>query len=496
MNSKTKSSLAALLFGIATVVTPIVPAGLVVSGLWSSTAIADVNGHNTVIRIGFEEQLPLTKQIIVGLSKTTMVELPRDLRDVVVSNPEVLDAVVQSSNRVYLIGKAKGSANIFFFDESGEQVLTLEVAVEKDSSSYESLVKRLIPGSSIKAEVMNDNIILTGTVLNPSDASRASDLAARFIAKPGDSADPGKVINMLKAEGKEQVLLKVTVAEVNRDVIKRFGVNWNGLSGGGMGYTTNSLFPVTGSNGIDSTLFGVSGSGGAACAAAASISAAAAGTNCIAAQLDAFERTGLLRTLAEPNITAISGETANFLAGGEYPIPLVDKDGSTSVEFKPFGVSLAFTPLVLSESRISLKIASEVSELSSEAAVLGIPGLKVRRASSTVELPSGGSLVIAGLVSEATRQNIEGVPGLKKLPILGALFRSRDFQKQETELVIIVTPYTVNPVNRSALARPDDGLVAASDLNATFMGQLNKVYGREEVLPDGDYEGKFGFIVE
>ncbi len=218
MNSKTKSSLAALLFGIATVVTPIVPAGLVVSGLWTSTALADVNGHNSVIRIGFEEQLPLTKQIIVGLSKTTMVELPRDLRDVVVSNPEVLDAVVQSSNRVYLIGKAKGSANIFFFDESGEQVLTLEVAVEKDSSSYESLVKRLIPGSSIKAEVMNDNIILTGTVLNPSDASRASDLAARFIAKPGDSADPGKVINMLKAEGKEQVLLKVTVAEVNRDV--------------------------------------------------------------------------------------------------------------------------------------------------------------------------------------------------------------------------------------------------------------------------------------
>jgi pilus assembly protein CpaC len=213
-----------------------------------------------------------------------------------------------------------------------------------------------------------------------------------------------------------------------------------------------------------------------------------------------LERDGLIRTLAEPNLTAVSGETAKFLAGGEYPIPVVDSDGKLSVTFKEFGVGLAFTPMVLSEGRISLKIESEVSELTNDGAVvlssISIPALKKRQAKSTVELPSGGSLAIAGLISDSTRQNIDGFPGLKDVPVLGTLFRSRDFQKQETELVVIVTPYMVRPTARQNLVRSDQGLAPASDLKANFLGHLNRIYGKGRALPPGDLKGDYGFIVE
>jgi pilus assembly protein CpaC len=216
--------------------------------------------------------------------------------------------------------------------------------------------------------------------------------------------------------------------------------------------------------------------------------------------LRALERDGLIKTLAEPNLTAISGESAKFLAGGEFPIPLVDSQGQTTVTYKEFGVGISFTPTVLSEGRISLKIESEVSELTDQGAVtltlISIPALKVRRANSTIELPSGGSLALAGLIADNVRQNIDGFPGLKDVPVLGTLFRSRDFIKQETELVVIVTPYLVKPVSRQELARPLDGLGEASDRKANFLGYLNKIYGTESVAPVGDLKGDYGFIVE
>ncbi len=214
----------------------------------------------------------------------------------------------------------------------------------------------------------------------------------------------------------------------------------------------------------------------------------------------ALERDGLIKTLAEPNLTAISGESAKFLAGGEFPIPLVDSQGQTTVTYKEFGVGIAFTPTVLSEGRISLKIETEVSELTDLGAVtlnfISIPALKKRQANSTVELPSGGSLALAGLITDGVRQNIDGFPGLKDLPVLGTLFRSRDFIKQESELVVIVTPYLVKPVARQDLARPLDGLGEASDRKANFLGHLNKIYGTESVAPVGDLKGDYGFIVE
>ena len=209
----------------------------------------------------------------------------------------------------------------------------------------------------------------------------------------------------------------------------------------------------------------------------------------------------MLRLLARPNLTAVSGETANFLAGGEFPIPSGWDDGTIAVEYKPFGVGLSFTPVVMSAGRISLRISTEVSELTTEGAVtlasISIPALKVRRANTTVELPSGGSLVIGGLLSEDLRQNIDGTPGLKNIPILGKLFSSQDFLKRESELVVIVTPYLVNGVNRKKLARPTDGFSPASDRRRLFMNTLNRVYGyRPDAIPRGSYKGEYGYIVD
>jgi pilus assembly protein CpaC len=217
--------------------------------------------------------------------------------------------------------------------------------------------------------------------------------------------------------------------------------------------------------------------------------------------LRALEEDGLLHTLAEPNLTAISGETANFLAGGEFPIPVAQQLGTISVEFKKFGIGLAFTPVVMSEGRISLKVSTEVSELSNQGAVvlsnITIPALKVRRAETVVELPSGGSLVMAGLLSDQSKQALSGYPGLKSLPVLGTLFRSRDYLKDETELVVLVTPYVVKPVPRSNLAQPDDGFGWASDVNSDLLGQMNRVYGRNpERAPVGRFNGDLGFVVE
>ena len=224
------------------------------------------------------------------------------------------------------------------------------------------------------------------------------------------------------------------------------------------------------------------------------------GGNAVTHAIRALEREGLVRTLAEPSLTAVSGEPANFLAGGEYPIPVVDTSGSLSVQFKKFGVALAFTPIVLSEGRISLKIETEVSELSNQGAVtlsgFSIPAIRKREAKSTVELPSGGTIALAGLISEDTRQNIDGLPGIKDIPILGTLFRSRDYIKNESELVVIVTPYLVKPTSREQLAIPTDGLAPATDMKANFLGHLNRIYGKSEAVPDGGLKGDYGFIVE
>jgi pilus assembly protein CpaC len=476
------------------------------------------SSHRSVFTIRDSRQLPMTKGLTVAKNKSLLIELPRELRDVVVSDPQTLDVVVQSSNRAYLIGKKFGQANAFFFDVHGERILTLEIQVERDTAVLDALFHRLMRGSSIRTEVINDTLILTGSVRNPSDSNKAIEIARRFAVsqKPGgNTVDDLKVINMLAVEGEEQVQLRVTVAEVQRSVLKQFGINIGAAINRGNFTTsilTDNALPLTSAAGLGglATPFITPGIGAASKALelftggpgltnSGVASGFTTGGTSVNGVIRALERNGLVRTLAEPNLTAVSGETAKFLAGGEFPIPLVDGNGALSVRFKEFGIGLAFTPIVMSEGRISLKIETEVSELSNNGAVtlsnIQIPALKKRQAKSTVELPSGGSIALAGLMSTTTRQSIDGVPGIKDLPILGTLFRSRDFMKAETELVVIVTPYLVRPVARKKLGLPSDGLSAATDMKANFLGHLNRIYGKRNSVGAGSTKD-FGFIVE
>ncbi len=336
--------------------------------------------------------------------------------------------------------------------------------------------------------------MLSGTVANAADAQQVVEAASRLVG------DPKKVVNGLIIMGKEQVLLKVTVAEVQRNVLKQLGVDLSGAVAMGsfaIGTPTNPFVvnnPFTVQNQtISNTQVPFVGT-----------LPNAAGS--ITATLRAMEQSGVLRTLAEPNLTAISGKSAKFLAGGEFPIPAGQTCDPTNgcqiqIQFKQFGVGLDFTPVVLSEGRISLRIATEVSELTSEGAIklasISVPALKVRRANSTVELPSGGSITLAGLLQEQTKQNINGLPGLMNIPVLGALFKSRDFQTGQTELVIIVTPYVVKSVARRELSRPDDGFADPADPATVLLGRINRVYGNPALGdPRRAYHGKVGFIID
>ncbi|MEZ5841257.1 MAG: type II and III secretion system protein family protein [Hyphomicrobiales bacterium] len=447
----------------------------------------DAGGRNN-LRIS-ESGAGAAREVNLGLNKSIVVELPRDAKDVLVSNPAIADVVIRTPRRAFIIGVAVGEANVVFFDGAGGQIATLDLQVSRDLVVIESTIREMMPGSNISVEMIGEAVALRGTAQTPADAQRAVDIATRIIGKPE------LVVNMISVTGQEQVMLKVTVAEVQRKIIKQLGIDLEAvLSGGGLSsaIVTQNPFSVAGK--------AISGSGVAN-------TWTRANGDYLTGTLRALEQNGLVKVLAEPNLSAISGETANFLAGGEYPVPTGrDTDGNILVEYKPFGIALGFTPVVLSEGRISLHVTTEVSELTDENAIaltsatasssLSIPGLKVRRASTTVEVPSGGALAIAGLIQEDMKQTIDGIPGLKKLPVLGALFRSRDFSHQQTELAIIVTPYMVKPVAPDKLEGPGRNLDMADDPQTILLQRINRIYGVGSAPANGAYHGRYGFIVE
>jgi pilus assembly protein CpaC len=454
------------------------------------------SAHRSHLRIPASTPLPIMRKVTIGVDKSMLVEVPVDLQNVLVSNPEVLDAVVQTSRQVYLLAKDVGEANAFFIAPDGQKVLLLEVVVNKDLGALHDMLARLIPGSRIKAEMMGDNVVLSGTVVSPIDASRAAELAGRYVKKKDG------VVNMLDTSAKEQVLLKVQVAEIQREALRRIGVDLPRAVVGAGDFTfakvIQNTFPVTSTLVPGAAASLLPGGAPAVSAGSAFQPSWSKGGDSVTAMVEALERSGVLRTLAEPTLTAISGETAKFLAGGEFPIPVAQQDRSITVEWKQFGVNVSFKPVVMTEGRISLTIMAEVSELSTDGAIsvatITLPGLKTRRAETTLELPSGGTLAMAGLLSDDTRQSVEGVPGLKNLPVLGALFRSNDYRRRETELVILVTPYLATHAPARAFAKPTDGYVPASELEELFFGHINRVYGRN--LEPGRYTGEYGFIIE
>jgi pilus assembly protein CpaC len=358
-------------------------------------------------------------------------------------------------------------------------------------------LKQMLPAAGIQAEGIGDGVMLTGSVSSPIEAQQAGDVTARLVG----GAD--KVVNSIVVHSRDQVMLKVTVAEVRRSIIKQMGVDLSASMNFGTAVVDfNNFTPFTANNGpLVPPPNGTN------------VFTKGLPTASVAATLRAMESAGVVRTLAEPNLTAISGESATFISGGEFPIPTgVTCQTTTSgaigqcvqtVSFKKFGISLNFTPVVLTEGRISLRVMTEVSEVSAENALTGgaggttIPSIKTRRAETTLEIPSGGSMAMAGLIQEQTKQAVNGLPGLNELPVLGALFRSQDFVNNETELMVLVTPYIVRAVAQKELSRPDDGFAPASDSQSTLLAQINRIYGISgRVEPAGNYQPNFGFIID
>lgn len=437
----------------------------------------------------------------MGLNKSVAIRLPVAAKDVLIGNPEIVDAVVRTRTTAYLFAKKNGQTNIFFFDAAGRQILNLDIEVAADTKALKQLLDRTLPDNQIKIDTVADSIVLRGVAASAGQAKQATDLAERFLGA-GGSDGTAKVVSAMTIAAREQVMLRVRIAEVQRDVLKQLGVDYNAAFSSGSftaGMLTGNPFLLNGALGSSPLPINeISRLGGGA---GATTGARLKYGDSIDAFIQAMETDGLLRTLAEPTLTAISGESAKFLAGGEFPIPVAQDGDSVSVEFKEFGVALGYSPVVLSSGRISLKINTEVSELTPQNGIqlgqISLPGLTTRKAETTIELPSGGSMIMAGLIRDQTRQQIAGLPGAKDLPILGQLFRSRDFQKNTSELTVMVTPFIVKPVNERSLTNPAEKLSVATDRQTILFGRLNKMYGNQGGTGKGTtYHGNVGFIVE
>jgi pilus assembly protein CpaC len=428
----------------------------------------------------------------LGIGKSIVIDLPRDIKDVLVADPKIANAVVRSAQRAYIIGAAVGQTNIVFFDSAGQQIAAYDIAVKRDLNGVRAALKQTLPNSDIQIEGLGDGVILSGTAASPIEAQQAGDLAARLAG----GAD--KVVNSIAVRGRDQVMLKVTVAEVARSIIKQMGIDLSGqLNYGTAVVNFNNANPFTAT--------------GQPLVSGNAITTSFGSTPSVKATIRAMESAGVVRTLAEPNLTAISGESATFISGGEFPISTGVTCQTTaagsggqcapSIAFKKFGISLNFTPVVLTEGRISLRVMTEVSEVSNDNSInisgVQVPSVKTRRAETTLEIPSGGSMAMAGLIQDQTKQAINGLPGLSQLPVLGSLFRSRDYINNQTELMVLVTPYIVRAVAQKDLSRPDDGFAAASDPQADLLGSINRIYGVPgRVEPARNYRGTYGFITD
>ncbi len=463
------------------------------SGL-STTAFAA--GSQSYATIKSPGESAKSRSIVLPFGKSTIVELPQEMMDVIISKPETVEAIVHTAHRIMLVGQKVGQTNAYIYGRDGQELLSLEIRVERDISGLKGLFSEHLPGNEIDVKAINDNIILSGPIANASDTDRAMELARLWLNEDtGGTNSDGRVVNLMSLQGRDQVMLKVRIVEMQRSVTKQMGINLNAI--GQLGSSTVSLFS---NNGL------ATGSG--LVASGAFTNSAGGDLQSLGGALQALERVGLVRTKAEPTLVAISGETANFQSGGEFPLLtniFLDDQGRVQREFtfKPYGVSLGFTPVVMSEGRISLNISTEVSEPTTEGSFetggvgSDILGLRIRKANTVVELPAGESLVIAGLIREESRQSSDGIPGMKDIPGLGAMFRNRDDLTSQTELVIMVTPYLVDGVHPDKLSSPLDGFIPASDKEALLLGRFNKVYSAPGASTQGrTLQGPFGHVVD
>lgn len=457
-----------------------------------------------------------TRRMDLSIGRSVVVDLPRDAKEVFVANPGVANAVVRSARKIFLIGIANGATSVFAMDAEGRQIASIEVNVGRDLNVLRQTLRTAIPTARIDIRPAGDSILLTGRVASAGDAQQAVDIARAFVgqgggggggapaagAAAGGGAGAGAVINAITISGRDQIMLKVTVVEMARSVLKQLGVNisgnWNLLQVAAGAFSPGVAPAATTLNSLVGTFGGTGGTVGGSFPIGN-------GNSSIGGTLSALERAGVSKVLAEPTLVAISGESATFLAGGEIPIIINTCGGGgatgcvPTVTYKPYGVSLAFTPIVLSEGRISLHVSTEVSEIDrdNQDAVTKSPGFRTRKTTTSIELPSGATMVTAGLISSQSSQTISGVPGLINLPILGTLFRSRDFQRRDSELMITVTPYIAKPMEAAQVKRPDDGFADANDPQTVLLGRLNKIYGvAGPGAPVRGYGGRVGFITD
>ncbi|MFN4141804.1 type II and III secretion system protein family protein [Aestuariivirga sp.] len=429
-----------------------------------------------------------SRYLRLGLSKSAVIKLPAAAKDVVVGDNAVVDVVLRNRNTAYLFARAPGQTNVFFFDAEGREILHLDFEVTLDTKGLKKLIDRSLPGNQIEVDSTGPNVVLKGTAANAQEAKLAVELAKSFVVgTSGTAANSGDdsvgVLNLLKIAEGDQVMLKVRVVELKRTVLKELGVNVGAeISVGNFFLDFNSnTVPISNDTVLDA------------------VGGYLSSDVKVAARIRALENQGLATVLAEPTLTAISGAPARFHAGGEYPYTVceVPENNVTlcNVEFKPYGISLDFTPTVLSEGRIALNIRTEVSELG-DTTPGSQPAIDTRNAQTSLEIPSGGSMMLAGLIKDVTAQSLDATPGLRSIPVLGALFSSRAYQNDQSELVVIVTPYIVNPTHESKLATPTDGFNPPTDLQQIFLSRLNRIYGPPGEHPNGIYHGQIGYIVE
>ena len=436
-----------------------------------------------------------TRTINLGAGRSIILDLPRETAEIFVGDPKIVSAVVRSATKLYLIAAALGQTSIYAMDGQGNRISEIQVSVGRDVGQLEELLRAALPESKITARTVQNTIILGGTADSAGEAQMAYDIATGFLGQQASGANLGSVINTINVRGRDQVMLKVTIAEIQRSVMKQLGVTEAVAKGawGSASMTNAFLTPLSSGSAvkvgpIDSLVSGTSSSG-------------------LASQIATYERNGVARVLAEPTVTAVSGETAKFTAGGDVPVPSgescspITGSCTTTIAFKPYGVNLTFTPLVLGEGRIQLRVATDVTEIDPTRSFsynsVTVSGFRTRKNETTVELPSGGSIVTAGLIQQTSQQTINGLPGLMNLPILGALFRSRDYQRQETELMIIVTPYIARSVRPQEMSRPADGFSDPTDPQAVLLGRVNRLYSsvdNPQVIKN--FKGKAGFITD
>tara|TARA_B100001179_G_scaffold231528_1_gene221651 strand:+ start:2518 stop:3966 length:1449 start_codon:yes stop_codon:yes gene_type:complete len=454
--------------------------------------------------IGMASGFSSSETLTLTLGKAEILPLRANIADVLVADPSVADVVAIQSDKLYVVGAELGDTNIIALDADGNVISKIDVHVRIDTLSIQSMINQLYPDEDVKVGSTNGQIFLTGEVSTPSVAQKISRLAAATVGEivDVDGSTDEVIENLLKVRGETQVTLRVRIMEVSRDVIRELGLSTsvNDPNEGAAPLITDtppsSLAGLTGSllsaplgltqnsTGFGRVLYdtGVDGIG------------------FLELAINALEQENLVNILAEPNLTAVSGEEAGFLAGGEFPIPVGrDRDGQITIDYKDFGVSLNFIPIVLSQDRISLQLNTEVSSLDFGAGLaladITVPGLDVRRASTTVEMASGGSLMIAGLLRSENAKGLTGLPGIKDTPIIGDIIKSRSFQRSETEMVVMVTPYLVKPTARQANVKKRIVTERHTALSDAFADNMRQKYGDNiQNIPDGNRG--YGYIID